>query len=292
MTPLRERMIEDLQLRRLSPHTQEAYIRAVAQLAKHYHRSPDQLTHEQVRAYLVHLVRDRQVSSSSFNQVRCALQFFYRVTLRKDWILEGIVCAKMEKKLPVILSRAEVAQFLDAIRQPKYRALFMTIYAGGLRVSEVVALRPSDIDSRRMVICVRQGKGKKDRYVMLSPKLLSVLREYWKVARPTEWLFPERDRKQPLHRTTVYQACRRIARRAGLAKNVTPHTLRHTFATHLLEAGTDIRTIQALLGHRILRTTALYTYVSFQKVVATASPLDLLETAAVEEPAGAANSPS
>ena len=292
MTPLRKRMIEDLQLRKLSPHTQKAYIRAVAGLAKHYRRSPDQLTHEQVRGYLVHLVRDRQISSSSFNQVRCALQFFYRVTLSKDWILDGIVCAKMEKKLPVILSRGEVAQFLGAIRQPKHQALFMTVYATGLRVSEVVALEPSDIDSRRMVIRVRQGKGKKDRYVMLSPKLLAVLREYWKIARPTKWLFPGRDRKQPLDRSTVWQVCRQIARRAGLTKKVTPHTLRHSFATHLLEAGTDIRTIQALLGHRSLRTTALYTYVSFQKVVATRSPLDLLETAAVEEPAGAANSPS
>jgi len=292
MTPLRQRMIEDLLLRNLSTNTQQAYVRAVSQLAAYYHRSPDRLTREQVRAYLVHLVRDRHVSPSYFNQVRCGIQFFYRVTLGKEWILAGIACAKTEKKLPVILSRAEVVQFFGAIRHPKYRALFMTIYAAGLRVSEAVALQTSDIDSRRMVIRVRQGKGKKDRYVMLSPKLLLELRAYWKVARPPECLFPERDGKGPLARQRVYASCQRTARRAGLTKNVTPHTLRHTFATHLLEAGTDIRTIQTLLGHRSLRTTALYTYVSLQKVVATLSPFDLLETAAVEKPASEASTTS
>ena len=292
MTPLRQRMIEDLQLRNLSPHTQEAYVRAVSQLAGYYRRSPDRLSREQVRAYLVHLVRDCHASPSSFNQARCGIQFLYRVTLGKDWILAGIACAKTEKKLPVILSRSEVVQFLGAIRQPKYRALFTTIYAAGLRISEVLTLQASDIDSRRMVIRVRQGKGKKDRYVMLSPKLLLELRAYWKVARPPECLFPERNGKQPLARQRVYDVCRRTARRAGLKKNVTPHTLRHSFATHLLEAGTDIRTIQALLGHRSLRTTALYTYVSLQKVVATSSPLDLLEPTAVEKPANEASSTS
>ena len=284
MTPLRQRMLEDLQLRNLSENTQEAYVRAVAQLAKFYNLSPERLTREQVRAYLVHLVKDRHVSPSLFNQVRCGLQFFYRVTLERNWILDGIVCAKTGKKLPTVLSPSEVAQFLGAIRRPKYRALFTTIYAAGLRVSEVVVLRIIDIDSRRMAIRVWQGKGKKDRYVMLSPKLLALLREYWKIARPTDWLFPGRDRKRPLDRRNVGIACKRIARRAGLKKNVTPHTIRHSFATHLLEAGTDIRTIQALLGHRSLRTTALYTYVSLEKVVATPSPLDLLEAVAAGGP--------
>lgn len=284
MTPLRQRMIEDLQLRNLSPHTQRAYVRAVSQLAAYYRRSPDQLLREQVRAYLVHLVQDRGVSPSTFNQARCGIQFFYQVTLAKDWILKGIACAKTEKKLPTVLSQTEIAQFLGAIRRPKYRALFMTIYAAGLRISEAVALRVADIDSKRMTLRVRQGKGRKDRYVMLSPRLLAVLREYWKLTRPTEWLFPGRDRKQPLDRQTVYLGCQRIARRAKLTKKVTPHTLRHSFATHLLEAGTDIRTIQALLGHRSLRTTALYTYVSLEKVVATPSPLDLLADVAFQAP--------
>lgn len=275
MTPLRQRMIEDLKLRNLSPHTQEAYVRAVANLAQHYGKSPDLLDHAQVRAYLVHLA-ERGVSPSLFNQVRCALVFFYTVTLGRECVLRGIVCAKAGKPLPVVLSRDEVDQLLKAVRNPKYRALLMTAYGAGLRVSELVALRVEDIDSRRMVIRVRQGKGKKDRYVMLSPKLLAELRDYWKTARPTTWLFPGRRTGRPLSRHLVAVACRRAARRAGINKNVTPHTLRHSFATHLLDAGTDIRTIQALLGHRSLRTTAIYTYVSMEKVVATVSPLDLL----------------
>jgi integrase/recombinase XerD len=170
------------------------------------------------------------------------------------------------------------------VRNPKYRALFLTAYASGLRVSELVSLRVEDIDSRRMVIRVRHGKGGKDRYVMLSPKLLAELRDYWKITRPSTWLFPGRNPEQPLSRRLVAIACVRASRRAGLRKKVTPHTLRHTFATHLLDAGTDIRTIQALLGHRSLRTTALYTYVSMEKVVATRSPLDLLDARTEAQP--------
>jgi integrase/recombinase XerD len=277
MTPLRQRFLEDLQLRNLSPNTQTAYVRAVARLAQYYHKSPDLLQYEEVRAYLVHLVQEQKVTVSYYNQVRAALKFLYHVTLGRSWVMERIACQKKEKRLPVVLSRAEIAQFFAAIRRLKYRALFMTIYAAGLRVSEAVQLRISDIDSQRMVIRVSQGKGRKDRYVMLSPKLLEVLRAYWKAYRPTEWLFPGKDRSRPLLRQTVHEGCQRIARRAGLTKRVTVHSLRHSFATHLLEAGVDIRTIQTLLGHRNLRTTALYTYVSMDRVVATKSPLDLLE---------------
>jgi site-specific recombinase XerD len=284
MTPLRQRLIDDLQLRNLSPHTQEAYVRAVAKLAQHFRKSPDRLGQEDIRAYLVHLVQREQVSSSLFNQTRCGLQFFFRVTLGRDWWLRGIVCAKTEKKLPVVLSRDEVAQFFKAVRSPKYRAILMTIYAAGLRVSEVVQLRAGDIDSRRMVIRVRQGKGKKDRYVMLSPKLLDVLRDYWRRAKPRDWLFPGRHTGQPMSRNLVGVACSRVATRACLRKAVSPHTLRHCFATHLLEAGVDIRTIQALLGHRSLRTTALYTYVSMKTIVATPSPLDLLDDSQEAKP--------
>lgn len=281
MTPLRQRMLEDLQMRNLSPNTQEAYVRAVACLAKYYGRSPDRISRKEIRAYLVQLVQ-RRVSPSMYNQHRCALRFFYEVTLGRAWMLDRIVCQKPAKKLPVVLSREEVLQFFAAIRQLKHRALFMTIYAAGLRVSEGVALRPGDIDSKRMVIRVCQGKGNKDRYVMLSPRLLEVLREYWRAQRPTEWLFFGTDRARALDRRNVGLLCKSIARRAGLGKRISPHVLRHTFATHLLEAGTDLRTIQALLGHRSLRTTALYTYVSMEKVVATKSPLDLLEQPAQE----------
>ena len=280
MTPLRQRMLEDMQMRNLSRGTQSVYVRAVAQLARHYQKSPDQLGREDIRSYLVGLVQKRRVAPSTYNQIRCALKFFYQVTLGQEWALDRIVCQQKEKHLPVVLSRAEVVQFFSAIRKMKlkFRALFMTIYGAGLRGSEAAALQVSDIDSQRMVIRVRQGKGKKDRYVMLSPKLLAALREYWKAFRPQTWLFYSgRDRSRPLTRAAILKSCRNIARRAGLSKRVTLHSLRHSFATHLLEAGTDLRTIQLLLGHRSLRTTALYTYVSMAKVTATTSPLDLLE---------------
>jgi integrase/recombinase XerD len=279
MTPLRQRMLQDMQMRNLSPHTLEAYVRAVARLAAFYKTSPDRLDLEQVRNFLVHLVGQR-VSFSLFNQIRCALVFFYRVTLGRDWDFDRIACQKQHKRLPVVLSQAEMAQFFAAVGRLKYRALFMAVYACGLRVSEVVALRASDIDSQRMVLRVCQGKGKKDRYVMLSPKLLEVLRDYYRVYRPTASLFFGQDKERPLHRRTVLVTCQRIARRAGLTKRVTVHTLRHSFATHLLEAGVDLRTIQALLGHRSLRTTALYTFVSPERVAATPSPLDFLGAAA------------
>jgi integrase/recombinase XerD len=278
MTPLRRRMLQDMQMRNFSCHTHQAYIRAVAKLAAFYKMSPDRLDLEQVRAFLAHLV-GQQVSFGLFNQTRAALVFFYRVTLGRDWAFDRIGCQKQPKRLPVILSQAEMAQFFAAAGRLKYRALFMAVYGCGLRVSEVVALRASDIDSQRMVLRVRQGKGQKDRLVMLSPALLEVLREYYKAFRPTATLFFGHDKGRPLDRGTVLLACRRIARSAGLTKHVTVHTLRHSFATHLLEAGIDLRTIQALLGHRSLRTTALYTFVSAERVAATPSPLDLLGAA-------------
>jgi integrase/recombinase XerD len=283
MTPLRQRMLEDMQMRNLAPLTQTAYVRAVADLARHYGKAPDRISRAEVRAYLVDLIQQRRVSASRYNQVRCALRFFYQVTLGREWTLNRVVCQKTGRKLPVVLSRAEVAQFFGGIRSIKYRALFMTLYAAGLRVSEVVTLRVRDIDSQRMVIRVCQGKGRKDRYVMLSPQLLEVLRAYWKACRPRTWLFAGQDRTRPLTCAAVRLGCRRIARRAGLSKRVTPHTLRHSFATHLLDAGTDIRVIQALLGHRSLRTTALYTFVSMAKIAATTSPLDLVEDATPRE---------
>lgn len=278
MTPLRQRMIEDMQLRNLAKNTQALYLHAVERLARFYNQSPDKLTRDQVRKFLVHLVTNEKASPSTINVYRCGLQLFYRVTLRRSWILDDIVCAKAHKHLPVVLSQNEVRQFLKAIQNPKYHALFTTAYATGLRVSELVNLQVTDIDSQRMVIRVRQGKGRKDRYVMLSPQLLTVLREYWQLVKPRTWMFPSSEKPtQPVRRETVFRACQQIARRARMNKPVSPHTLRHTFATHLLEAGTDIRTIQALLGHRSLRTTAIYTFVSPQQVMAVQSPLDALE---------------
>jgi integrase/recombinase XerD len=278
MTPLRQRMLQDMQMRNFSRHTYEAYIRAVAKLAAFYKLSPDRLDLEQVRAFLVHLAGQR-VSFGLFNQTRAALVFFYRVTLGRDWAFDRIGCQKQPKRLPVVLSQSEMAQFFTAAGRLKYQALFMAVYGCGLRVSEVVALRAEDIDSKQMVLRVCQGKGMKDRYVMLSPRLLEVLREYYKAFRPTGTLFFGIDKARPMDRGSVLRACRLIARRAGLSKHVTVHTLRHSFATHLLEAGVDLRTIQALLGHRSLRTTALYTFVSTERVAATPSPLDLLGAA-------------
>ena len=276
-TPLRQRMIEDMKLRNLSPHTVQAYVDRVAAFAKHFGKSPQLLGPEEVRAYLVFLVEEKRVSWSYYGQAICALRFLYRVTLGNDWVVKGVVSPKKEMKLPVILSRAEVTQFLAAITSLKHRAILMTAYAAGLRVSEVVALQVADIDSRRMVIRVRQGKGHKDREVMLSPRLLAVLREYWKVVKPKPWLFPGQVPDRPLTAKSVWRACVQAGRDAGLGKHVTVHTLRHSFATHLLEGGTNIRTIQLLLGHRSLRTTAVYTHVSAGSLQATQSPLDRLE---------------
>ena len=276
MTPLRQRMIEDMKLRNLSPHTVEAYVDRVAAFAKHFGRSPGHLGPKEVRAHLVFLVEEKHVSWSHYGQAICALRFLYRVTLGKDWVVKGVASPKKETKLPIILSRAEVEQFLGAITSLKHWAILMTAYAAGLRVSEVVGLQVADIDSRRMVIRVRQGKGHKDREVMLSPRLLAALREYWKAVRPKHWLFPGQVPDRPLTTKSVWRACVQAAQDAGLGKHVTVDTLRHSFATHLLESGTNLRTIQLLLGHRNLRTTAIYTHVSAGSLEATQSPLDRL----------------
>jgi site-specific recombinase XerD len=236
MTPLRQRMIEDMNLRNLAPRTVKLYVERVAKFAQHFGRSPEKLGPADVRAYLVHLVHKRHVSWSYYNQALCALRFLYNVTLGKDWIVKSIMCPKQEKKLPVVLSPAEVGQFFKAITNLKHRAILMTAYAAGLRVSEVVALRVEDIDSRRMVIRVHQGKGRKDRYVMLSPRLLDLLREYWKAhrrqpaLRSSPWLFPGQDPSRPMTSKPVHTACKAVREASGLSKRVTVHTLRNASA--------------------------------------------------------------
>jgi site-specific recombinase XerD len=276
MTPLRRRMIEDMRLKNLSPGTIEAYASRVATFARHFGRSPQDLGRDDVRAYLLHLIQKKKVSWSVYNQTLAALRFLYEVTLGRKDVLERIPFPKQPRRLPVVLSLDEVARFFAAVVGIRHRAILMTAYAAGLRLSEVTGLRVEDIDSKRMVIRVRQAKGRKDRYVMLSPRLLTLLREYWKAARPTEWLFPGDAPGQPISGKAVYMVCVQAARTAGLGKHVTVHTLRHSFATHLLEAGTDLRTIQVLLGHRKLETTAVYIHVSPATVQATCSPLDRL----------------
>jgi len=277
MTPLRQRMLEDMQVRNLSLNTQRAYVETVARFARHFNRSPVDLGPEEIRTYQVYLVRERKLAPSSLEIAVCALRFLYKVTLKKPWAFDDLIPApKKPRRLPVVLSPDEVVRFLESIKHPVHRTILTTCYAAGLRVSEAVHLRPTDIDSRRMVIRVEQGKGQRDRYVMLSQTLLGVLRDWWRAQRPTLWLFPGDQPGQPITSHAVREACQRAHRRSRLTKLVTPHGLRHAFAVHLLEAGTDVRTIQLLLGHRSLATTAQYLRIATTQVCATTSPLDLL----------------
>jgi len=272
MSPLRRRMIEDMTVRNLSPATQRSYVHAVAKFSRYFGRSPERLDLEDVRAFQVHLVANG-ISWPALNQTVCALRFFYGVTLGQAEIPERIPYAREPRKLPIVLSADEVVRFLEAVPSLKTRTALTTAYAAGLRASEAVGLK----DSGRMVIRVEHGKGGKDRYVMLSPQLLRILRTYWRLARPAKWLFPGRDESGPIDVQVLHAACRLARAAAELGKRVTVHTLRHSFATHLLEGGTDIRIIQVLLGHRSLATTARYTQVSAGLIAATASPLDRLD---------------
>jgi len=276
MTPLRQRMCEDLQLRNYSEQTTRAYLRCVADFAKYFGTSPEHLGPEQVRTYQLFLVQDKQLAWSTVVQTVCALRFFYTVTLRRPMMLEYIASPQRPLTLPIILSPAEVATLLTTPRNLKHRAILTTLYAAGLRVSELCQLQVTDIDSARMVLRVRQGKGQQDRYVMLSPKLLPLLRQYWQQDKPQPWLFPGHPRTRPITTKAVYLVCRRAGQAAHLPKLIHPHLLRHAFATHLLEAGIDLRRIQLLLGHRSLRTTSRYLQVTPHALHATPSPLDAL----------------
>jgi site-specific recombinase XerD len=270
-------MLEDMQIRNLAPATQRTYVEYVAQFAQHFRRSPADLGPEEIRAFQVHLLHERQLAPSTLIVAVAALRFLYTVTLKTSWPVDVVVPApKIIRPLPVVLSPAEVVHFLACVPGLKHRTVLTTCYAAGLRIAEAIRLTVSAIDSPRMMLRVAQGKGRKDRYVMLSPRLLELLREWWRVGRPRHWLFPGARPDRPMTTKAVNRACGRAQRRSGLAKRITPHVLRHTFAVHLLEAGTDIRTIQLLLGHRNLETTARYLQLSTTTVCATTSPLDLL----------------
>ena len=277
MTPLRQRMIEDMQLRNFSPHTQEAYLRAVGRLARYYKRPPDLITPVEARQYLLHLIRTEHAGYSLYNLVRCGLQFFWRVTLGREDRFEQVPCARDRRRLPVVLSVDEVARLLKVARNAKARALLMVLYGAGLRASETVGLKVADVDSRRMILRVCHGKGDKDRCAKLSPRLLEALRDYYRQSKPKHWLFPgPTGPDQPMRRVDLLKMVRRTAKRAGIAKRVSPHTLRHSYATHLLDAGCDLRTIQVLLGHRNIKTTVIYLHVSQARLDAAPSPLDRL----------------
>jgi integrase/recombinase XerD len=270
MTPLRQRMIEDMQLRGLSEKTQDSYLRAVRQLAEHYARSPDRISEEELRQYFLYLKNKRCVSSSAFSIALCGIKFFYERTLQREWTTFALARVPKEKRLPTVLSREEVRRILDCLRVPVYRACLSTIYACGLRIQEGVNLQVGDIDSARMVVRVRQGKGRKDRDVPLPVSTLEMLRQYWCTHRHPMWLFPSSTKagispcraSGSVSVSSVQKAFRAALGESGVTKAATVHTLRHSYATHLLEAGVDLRVIQAYLGHNSPQTTAIYTHVT------------------------------
>src|SRR5881275_789254 len=273
ISPLRQRMIEDMTIRKFAAKTQHDYLQRVKHFAVFLGRSPDTASFEDVRRYQLHLAAGG-AGVPTLNQSVSTLRFFFRITLGRADIVNHTQFIHEPRKLPVVLSPEEVARFLDAAPGLKYKAALSVAYGAGLRVSEVVTLKVSDIDSKRMIIRVEQGKGRKDRYVMLSPHLLELLRAWWRAARPQGWLFPGRDRVQPMTTRQLNRACHAAAHRAEIDKSVSLHTLRHSFATHLLEQNIDIRVIQVLLGHARLDTTALYTRVATKTIQQVMSPLD------------------
>lgn len=279
MTPLRQRMLEDMAIKNLALATRKTYAGAVGKFAQFFGKSPHVLGPEDIRTYQVYLVQEKKVSWSVLKVAVSALRFLYTVTLKRDWKVDYIPYPRSKgRRLPVVLSQDEVKRFLQSFFNVKHRAMVMVAYAAGLRVSEICRLRVSDIDSERMLIRVVEGKGGKDRYVTLSPQLLELLRTYWLAVRPgSAFLFPGCGGNHPITANSVRAACRRARARAGLVKGVTPHSLRHAFATHLHEAGLDLRTLQLLLGHARLETTARYLHVSARTLRGVVSPLDTLK---------------
>jgi len=279
VTHLRKLLLEELQRRNYSHETIRSYVHAVEDFARRFNCPPDRLGPQHIRQYQAELFQKRKLSSGTVGIRLAALRFFYTKTLRRNWSIADTPYPKRTHRLPTILSQEEVAQLIDAGRTPCERILLMTLYATGVRRSELTHLKISDIDSQRMVVHIRDGKGRKDRDVMLSPKLLTALRTQWRFyhRQSSTWLFPSNYRKdRPIDTKTVWHACQKAAQRAGLQKRVHPHTLRHCFATHLYEAGTDLRAIQVLLGHEDLKDTLIYVHLAIQRLNATASPLDSL----------------
>ena len=276
MTPLRQRMIEDMKVRNLATTTIDSYVREVAMFARYFRRSPELLGPEEVREYQVHIMNEKKMSWGGFNKAVCALRFLYSKTLNKDWSVERIPFAKKPKRLPLVLDQDEVRALLEAIEDPQNRVIAMTLYGAGLRISEAVHLRVPDIDSKRMMLHVVEGKGRKDRLVMLAPVLLAHLRRHYRRCHPRYWLFPSPLRiGKPVsqhHVSTAIMAARHVVD----DKPVTSHTFRHCFATHLLEAGTDLRTVQALLGHSSITTTMIYMHVTRKHIAGVESPLEAL----------------
>ncbi|MHC4481625.1 MAG: tyrosine-type recombinase/integrase [Planctomycetota bacterium] len=262
MTELQRRMIQDMELRGLKPNTQQAYLDAVKDLAQHYGRSPDSLSEEELREYFVHLTNSRRCARSTLRVRLFGIKFLFRHTLRRSPAVFDLIRLPRDRKLPTVLSRQETRTLLAKIRRPSARMVALVMYSCGLRVTAATRLRARDIDSKRMTICVRSGKAGKDQYVPLPQRTLELLRAYWREQRPSRWLFPDRSGSGPIRRESVLQAIRAAAQEARLAKPVGCHTLRHSYATHLLEDGVDLRTIQTLLGHRSIRSTVGYLHLT------------------------------
>lgn len=280
MGQLHDRMEADLKLGGYSPGTRKIYLMYARQFAKHFLRSPAEMGEEEIRRFLLYRVEEQGISRETYRQIRAALTFLYAITLRRPVEVAYLPTQRKPKPLPVVLSGTEVAAVLDAVHSPKYRAVLMVVYAGGLRIAEACRLRPEHIDAKRRVLLVQAGKGSRDRYTVLSQRLLQHLRRYYRSERPQGWLFPGHTAAGHASPDTVRHVLHAARRDAGLRKHVTPHVLRHSFATHLLETGTDVTVVQALLGHSSLRATAVYTHVRIPHIGRTRSPLDLLGTPA------------
>jgi len=281
VTRLRQRMLEEIQRRNYSPETTRSYIHAVKQFAEYFGTSPEKLGAEEIRRYQLYLLNEKKCAAGSAKVHMSALRFFYKKVLkRRDLTLDDLVYPKKPKKLPVVLSQEEVTGLIEATTHPMHRAMLMVLYGTGIRRTEASLLKVSDIDSQRMVLRIRQGKGARDREVPLSATLLQALREYWRWRKPKNFLFPSstghRGQEQPISDKTVWHVCKGAAVRAGIPKKIGPHTLRHSFATHHLEAGTDLRTIQLLLGHADLKHTTVYLHLSHRHLHAATSPLEQL----------------
>lgn len=275
MTELREKMIRDMQIRRFSARTQSSYVAAVKLLAKHYHRSPDKITKEEIQDYLLYLTNEKRLSWSTCNLAVSAFRFFYSVTLGNEPMYLDIPARKNRSRLPEVLSREDVERLFAAAAKLKHRVLLMTTYSAGLRVSEVVRLKPEHFDRSRMTIRIEQAKGNRDRYTILSKRLLSELDHYLELYRPTSWLFFTDDHERPMHISTAQKIYYAVRKKAGVTSGRGIHTLRHCFATHLLEAGTDPRTIQVLMGHSYITTTTRYLHLTRGRLSSVRSPLDL-----------------
>jgi len=277
---LKDKMKQDMELKHLSERTVVTYLNCVKNFVRHYGKSPEDMGENATRDFLYYLLKEKNASQAAISQHYSALKFFYQTTLGRDWAALKIPRSRREKKLPVVLSKGEVNAVLDHVRKLKYRAILMTIYSGGLRLGEAIHLKVPDIDSQRMLIRVSQGKGHKDRYTLLGNRTLEILRDYWKKYRPKDWLFPSIRPSEPLCPSSVQVAFREALGQTKIQKKVSVHTLRHCFATHLLEDGTEIPYIQRLLGHSDQRTTSIYLHVAKKKLYAVVSPIDLIE----EEP--------